>query len=126
MHSGITSITIFLLVGVAMAAVPIAVSFLLWRKPSKAIYYKLKAISSEFEPYESGMPAEGSGRAVGFEYLIYAILFLLFDVIALLFFLAAVALKYDRSEFLMPFVLLAAFALLIIAYGAKKREYLKI
>ncbi len=126
MSESIIKIVIFFVVGIGMAAVPVMLSFLLWHKPKKAISYKLSAISSEKEPYESGMPAEGPGRGVGFEYFIYAILFLLFDVIAILAFLGVLALHKSRSEYLWPFLMLLGFTLLIIAYGVKKREYLKI
>lgn len=127
MTASIFSITIFLLMGVMMAGVPVGLSFLLWKSRRRATAdIPESSISSKLEPYESGMPPRGSGRSVGFEYVIYAMLFLLFDVVALLLFLGAVALRHDRSEFLMPFVLLTALALLIVWYGAKTRDYLKI
>ncbi|MDP3963667.1 MAG: NADH-quinone oxidoreductase subunit A [bacterium] len=126
MTIGAISIFIFFLVGIGMAAVPVLLSFLLWYGKKKKVIYELRVTSREFEPYESGMTAEGPGRLVGFEYLIYAVLFLLFDAVALLLLLGAIAVKQDRSTYLLPYFLLAALALLIVAYGAKKRAYLNI
>lgn len=129
MTSSILSIAIFFLVGVGMAAVPVILSFLLWRNKSKTQntnIHKAQKFSKELEPYESGMPTVGSGRAVGFEYFIYAILFLIFDVIAILLFLGVTALRDNRSNYIWPFLLLSGFTLLIVAYGVKKRVYLNI
>ncbi|MDO8557820.1 MAG: NADH-quinone oxidoreductase subunit A [bacterium] len=127
MPDSIVKIFIFFAVGVGMAVSPIVLSFLLWRSKNRADSSKqITNFSKELEPYESGMPAEGLGRGVGFEYFIYAILFLLFDVIAILAFLGVLALHESRSEYLWPFFMLLCLSLFIIVYGVKKREYLKI
>ena|SRR3989338_3388025 len=126
MNLSIFSIAIFFLVGVGMAAVPIVLSFLLWEKPKQVTSYKLQVTSKELEPYESGMPPVGPGRMVGFEFFIYTILFLLFDVIAVLLFLGVMALRGNKLQFMWPFMILLGLSLLIILYGVRKREYLKI
>lgn len=126
MSDSILKLFTFFFTGIGMAAVPVALTFLLWRKPKKADSYKLSAISSQTEPYESGMPAVGPGRVVGFDFFIYAILFLLFDVVAILMFLGVLALRGNKAEYIWPFLLLIGLLLLILAYGAKKREYIKI
>lgn len=127
MPETIFKIAIFFFTGVGMAGVPVALTFLLWRNTSKtAKSHKLKAISLQEEPYESGMPPVGSGRVVGFEYFIYAVLFLLFDVIAILLFLGVVVLREGRHAHPWPFLMLCGLALMIIAYGIRSRNYLKI
>ena len=128
MNDSIIKLAIFFLVGIGMAAIPVILSFLLWRNESKTqnTKHRTQTSSKELEPYESGMPPEGSGRGVGFEYFIYAVLFLLFDVIAILAFLGVLALRQNRLSSLLSFGLLLGLSLLVIAYGVKKRNYLNI
>ena len=127
-NDAILKLAIFFLTGVGMAVVPIVLSFLLWRDKNGADNKKqiARSFSKELEPYESGMPPTGGGRAVGFEYFIYAILFLLFDVIAILGFLGVIALRQNKDSTILPFATLLGLTLCIIVYGVKKRDYLKI
>jgi len=121
--SGLISVVVFFCVGVGMATVPILLSFLLWR--NKGGNRGLNALK-DLEPYESGMPAVGSGRAVGFEYFIYSILFLFFDIISIFLFLGAMTLRAGNRAAFFPVMFLMLLAVLLIAYGAKKRGYMTI
>jgi len=131
MEEFILNVLIFTSVGAGMAAVPVVLSFVLWynRKKEQSTKHKTQnetiSFSKEFEPYESGMPPVGPARALGFEYLIYAILFLFFDVAAILAFLGVLVLRQSRSTFTWPLVIFFGLALFLAAYGLKKREYLR-
>lgn len=97
MDSTLFTIFVFLAVGAGFAAMPLVVSFLVgynrrsvqppkelqqpaapdeipWMTP--ADFERLQG-----EPIESGMPSVGPWRKIGFEYVIYVILFLVFDMI---------------------------------------------
>ena len=128
MTESILKLVIFFAVGIGMAIVPVALSFLLWYHKNRADNKKkiIGNTSKEYEPYESGMPPKGSGRRVGFEYFIYAILFLVFDIIVILAFLGVIALRHNKADFIFPFIILLGLSLLIIAYGVKKRDYIKL
>jgi NADH:ubiquinone oxidoreductase subunit 3 (subunit A) len=71
--------------------------------------------------YECGMPALGEHRGIGFAYLGYAVLFLAFDALALLLFLAAASTLQRAALTWLGIALLLA--LLLIAYGTRKRRY---
>jgi NADH:ubiquinone oxidoreductase subunit 3 (subunit A) len=74
------------------------------------------------QTYECGMPAQGDAREVGFNYLQYAGLFLVFDVAALYLFLYAIS----RG---LPLMVHVSFMLgiltlgLMIVYGTRSRRY---
>lgn len=127
MTAAILKLAIFFLVGAGMAALPVALSFLLWRETRRSTKDETKRISFSRarEPYESGMIPVGSGRAVGFEYLIYAVLFLLLDGIAVLLFLGLAILRENKSQILPLFLGFLALTFLLIAYGARQRDYLR-
>ena len=74
------------------------------------------------ETYECGYPAKGDPRAVGFGYLGYATLFLIFDIAAVYLFLFATIPHPSSSVTTSMLLALGTLALLIIA-GTKKRRY---
>lgn len=128
MNNSVIKLIVFFLTGIGMAAIPVVLSFLLWRNKSKKplVDHKLSPTSSALDPYESGMPPAGSGRAVGFEFFMYAVLFLLFDVIAVLLFLGVIAMHINKALFFLPFLVSTVLAALIVIWGAKKRQHLSI
>ncbi|MDD9953350.1 MAG: NADH-quinone oxidoreductase subunit A [Candidatus Woesearchaeota archaeon] len=81
----------------------------------------LKTTSSN-ETYECGMIAQGTHREIGFNFINYATLFLVFDIATIYLFLFAVA----GITFIggINFVLGLATLCLIILYGTKRRSYL--
>lgn len=74
------------------------------------------------ETYECGMKAEGNARGIGFNYIQYAALFLLFDLAALFLFLYAVL---DRPSVAVNASFLAGLLTLGLAllYATKGRRY---
>ena len=99
MNDLIFTILVFIAVGIGFAGMPIAVSWLLGISRNKIVPPKElqpPAVPDETpwmtqadlarlqgEPYESGMVSVGPWRKIGYEYVIYAILFLVFDMIFL-------------------------------------------
>jgi NADH:ubiquinone oxidoreductase subunit 3 (subunit A) len=72
--------------------------------------------------YECGFPAKGDSRAVGFNYLQYASLFLIFDVAAIYLFLFASTPNLPLAvniSFITGILTLG----LMILYGSKRRRY---
>lgn len=74
------------------------------------------------ETYECGFPAQGDPRAVGFNYMQYAALFLIFDLAALYLFLYA-WLPRMPGMVTISFLLGVATLGLMILYGTRKRRY---
>jgi NADH:ubiquinone oxidoreductase subunit 3 (subunit A) len=106
-------LAIFTIVGLGMLGF---VLFLSWAvRP-------LKERSKAQEAYECGFPAKGEARAIGFNYLSYAILFLIFDLAALYLFLYA-SLSDAPNMVTFSFILGVATLGLMILYGTKKRRY---
>jgi NADH:ubiquinone oxidoreductase subunit 3 (subunit A) len=107
------ALTIFFLVGLGMLCF---VLFLSWAvRP-------LKERPKSQETYECGFPAKGDARAIGFNYMNYAILFLIFDLAALYLFLYA-SLPEAPTAVTVSFILGVATLGLMILYGTKKRRY---
>ncbi len=78
--------------------------------------------SRETETYECGMRAEGNHKAIGFNYIGYGVLFLVFDLAALYLFL------YTMTAPLPPdvsigFVVGLGVLLLLLLHGTQKRKY---
>jgi len=80
------------------------------------------ASTGESDTYECGMPAEGTNREIGFGYMGYAVLFLVFDLAALFLFLYAVGDRFPISVTIGFFVGIASLFLLIL-YGTQRRKY---
>jgi NADH:ubiquinone oxidoreductase subunit 3 (subunit A) len=74
------------------------------------------------ETYECGFPAKGDARTIGFNYIHYATLFLIFDVAALYLFLYA-SIPQVPVPVTISFMLGILTLGLIILYGTKKRRY---
>lgn len=70
------------------------------------------------ETYECGIPAEGEHRGFGFQYLNYAILFLVFDLAGLYLFLYAAGNLPLAAAGSLAFAI--ATLCLIIVYGARR------
>jgi len=108
-----TVITIFTIVCLFIASV---ILFLSWAvRP-------LERRKKAEETYECGFKAEGDAKAIGFNYIQYATIFLVFDLAAIYLFLYAAlpnpTLMVTTSFFMGIFTLLC-----IILYGAKRRRY---
>lgn len=74
------------------------------------------------EVYECGFPAKGEARSIGFNYLNYAVLFLIFDLAALYLFLYA-SIPEVPGVVTVSFMIGIATLGLMIIYGTKKRRY---
>lgn len=142
MTDAIFVILTFLAVGFGFAITPIAVSWILGRtrrgkQPQKEL--QPPAVPDEIPwikpeeygvlneaPYESGMPSVGPWRYLGFEYIIYVILFLIFDIIfvAIIFSLGA-WLEYPGFVTAMIFIF-GILGAITIFYALKPRKYLKL
>ena len=68
------------------------------------------------------MPAEGNHREIGFNYIGYAVLFLVFDLAALFLFLYAVAIDVPLASTVGFFIGLLTLFLLIL-FGTQRRKY---
>jgi NADH:ubiquinone oxidoreductase subunit 3 (subunit A) len=74
------------------------------------------------QSYECGYPAKGDARAIGFNYLHYAALFLVFDLAALFLFLFASIEQVPPLVTISFFLGLGTLGLMIL-YGTRKRRY---
>ena len=74
------------------------------------------------ETYECGYPAKGDARAIGFDFIYYAVLFLVFDIAAIYLFLYAIVPDMPVGVTI-SFLLGIATLGLMILYGTKKRRY---
>jgi NADH-quinone oxidoreductase subunit A len=74
------------------------------------------------ETYECGYEAKGDPRAIGFNYIHYAVLFLVFDIAVVYLFLYAF-LPNAPIGVTVSFLLGIATLGLMILYGTKKRRY---
>lgn len=142
MDTAVLIFVIFLGVGIGVALGPIAISWLLWYRKRRTIPTKEllapqvpdetpwltpeEYARKQREPYESGMPSVGPWRHIGYEYIIFAILFLIFDMLfVMLFFSLGAWLKHPK---LVGMVLIGtmAISLLMIFYALKPRKYLRL
>jgi NADH:ubiquinone oxidoreductase subunit 3 (subunit A) len=73
------------------------------------------------ETYECGFPAQGDARSIGFNYMQYAALFLVFDIAALFLFLYAVSSR--PADVTIGFFLGLGLLGLMILYGTRPRRY---
>jgi NADH:ubiquinone oxidoreductase subunit 3 (subunit A) len=71
---------------------------------------------------ECGFPAQGDARAIGFNYIGYATLFLVFDLAALYLFLYAIIPSPSAATTLGLFLAIATLGLAIL-YGTKRRRF---
>jgi len=76
----------------------------------------------ESDTYECGMEAEGNNRTIGFNYIGYAVLFLVFDLGALYLILYALARNIPVSTTI-GFIIGIATLLLLILFGTQRRKY---
>jgi NADH-quinone oxidoreductase subunit A len=104
---------VFALVGTVMVSAVLIFSWLV--RP-------LKQRPKAQETYECGYPAVGDARSIGFNYLSYAALFLVFDVAALFLFLYA-SIKDVPGMVTISFLLGVLTLGLMILYGTRKRRY---
>lgn len=74
------------------------------------------------EPYECGMAPIGESRAIGFSFIGYAVLFLLFDLAAIYLLLFALLPTYTFSTTL-SFALGLVTLFFVIYSGTKRRDY---
>lgn len=141
-EQSIAAFAIFSFVGIGVAVGPVAVSWLLWRHrkntyPTKELLAppvpdEIPRLTEEEyrvqrqEPYESGMPSLGPWRHIGYEYLVYAMLFLIFDILFVaLFFSLPAWLQNPKTAAAVIFILMLIGGMLIW-YGAKRRDYLRL
>jgi NADH:ubiquinone oxidoreductase subunit 3 (subunit A) len=104
---------VFIIVGMLMLCV---VLFLSWAvRP-------LRERPRSQETYECGFKAQGDARAIGFNYLQYAVLFLIFDIAALYLFLFAVLPQMPAIVTISFLIGIATLGLMIL-YGTKSRRY---
>jgi len=107
------AVTVFTVVGLGLLGF---VLFLSWAiRP-------LKERKAAQETYECGYPAEGDRRAIGFNYLNYAVLFLIFDLAAIYLFLYA-SIPQLPATVTVSFLLGIATLGLMILYGTRQRRY---
>ena len=142
MEKEIFTILTFLSVGIGFAATPVLISWILgWRRknvnPPKELqlpeapdeiswlapekYAELQA-----DPYESGMPSEGPWRYIGFEYIIYVILFLVFDIIFVAIFFSLGAWLENPKLVTTLILATAIIGAVMIFYALKPRKYLRL
>ena len=72
------------------------------------------------------MPSAGPWRYVGFEYFLYAILFLVFDIIFVALFFALGAWLAFPKNVLGVLIVIAILSIILIAYALKPRKYLSL
>lgn len=106
------AILIFTAAALAMCAVMLIASWLL--RPQRT------RLRSQ-EAYECGFPPQGGQRGLGFNYIQYAALFLVFDLAAIYLFLYAATSPEGTAAGLFGGV---GILCLIIVYGAERRRYL--
>lgn len=112
MYSIAQAVLVFTIIGLLMLGV---VLFLSWAvRP-------LRERRRAQETYECGFPAQGNPRAIGFTYLHYAALFLVFDLAALFLFLYAVA--EQPANVTIAFFFGIGILGLMILYGTRPRRY---
>lgn len=107
------AVLVFGIIGLVMLSV---VLFLSWAV--RPLRVRPKSQST----YECGYEAFGDARAIGFNYMQYASLFLIFDVAVIYLFLYAV-LPAMPGMVTISFLLGIATLGLMILYGTKKRRY---
>ena len=107
------AIAVFFAVGVVMLSAILVFSWLV--RP-------IKRRPKAEETYECGFPAEGDARSLGFNYIGYAALFLIFDVAALFLFLYAATPGLPGMATISLILGILTLGLIII-YGVRKRRY---
>ena len=110
MYSLGLGVLVFTLVCTLLLAIMLTVSWL------------VRVGSRESSTYECGIPAEGDHRDIGFNYMQYAALFLVFDLAALYLFLYTASYPFTRMVNITFFTGITML-LLLIFHGTRKRRY---
>lgn len=103
---------VFILLGFLIPIGTISLSFIL-REPNRKEFGKYTA-------YECGELPKGEGRSIGFQYYQYVLLFLVFEVCAILFFIWGS--MVSKNNLYLPFLMLIAILIFTIYYATKERD----